>query len=175
LTKVGFLLIFSGKFRSSVIQKEKINKKLKVFTMNMNRVFFLKVEERDPQWHVIDAEGQVLGRLATQIAKILRGKDKAFFTPHTDSGDYVVVINAEKVVLTGNKMEAKTYDRYSGWIGGLHSETAKEILTKHPERLIEHAVKGMLPKNTLNSAVIKKLKVYAGTEHPHMAQAPKVS
>jgi large subunit ribosomal protein L13 len=141
--------------------------------MNMNRAFFLRKEDRDPEWHVIDADGQILGRLASEIAKRLRGKDKAYFTPHTDSGDYIIVINAEKVVLSGNKMENKTYDRYSGWIGGLKSATAKEILKKHPERLIEYAVKGMLPKNTLNRQVIKKLKVYAGNEHPHVAQVTK--
>ena len=117
--------------------------------MNMNRSFVLKKEDRKPQWRVIDAKGQVLGRLATQIADILRGKDKPFYTPHTDSGDYVVIINAEKIVLTGNKLEDKEYVRYSGWMGGQKITTAQEMLAKHPERIIEHAVKGMLPKNKL--------------------------
>jgi large subunit ribosomal protein L13 len=138
--------------------------------MNMNRSFVLKKEDRKPQWRVIDAKDQILGRLATQVADILRGKDKPYYTPHTDSGDYVVVINAEKVALSGNKLEDKEYVRYSGWMGGQKVATAQEILAKHPERIIEHAVKGMLPKNKLSDAIIKKLKVYAGEEHPHKAQ-----
>jgi large subunit ribosomal protein L13 len=141
-------------------------------SMNMNRAFFLPTEAREPQWKIIDAEGVVLGRLATQIADMLRGKDKAFFTPHTDCGDYVVVINAEKVVLTGNKWADKEYDSYSGYRGGLKTRTAGELLRTFPERLIEHAVKSMLPKNKLSSAVIKKLKVYAGPAHSHTAQQP---
>ncbi len=139
-------------------------------SLDMNKSFVLKNETRKPSWRVIDAQDQVLGRLATRIADILRGKDKPVYTPQTDSGDYVVVINAEKIKLTGNKLENKQYDRYSGWIGGYKVETAQEMLTKYPERLIEHAVKGMLPKNILNRQVIKKLKVYVGTEHPHKAQ-----
>lgn len=140
---------------------------------DMNRAFILKNEERAPQWHVVDAQGQVLGRLATALADMLRGKHKAFYTPHTDSGDYVVVINAEKVVLTGDKLEQKEYASYSGWIGGLKVLTAEQILEKHPERIIEHAVKGMLPKNKLSRQIIKKLKVYAGSEHPHKAHGVK--
>jgi len=135
--------------------------------MDMNRAFFLRKEDRQPKWRLIDAEGKVLGRLATEIADILRGKDKAGFTPHTDSGDYVVVINAEKIRLTGNKLKDKEYARYSGWMGGLKIATAGEILATHPTRIIEHAVKGMLPKNVLSRAILKKLKVYAGAEHPH--------
>ncbi len=138
--------------------------------MDMNRVFFAKKEGRVPKWRIIDAEGKVLGRLATEIADILRGKDKAEYTAHCDTGDYVVVINAEKIVLTGKKVEIKEYHSYSGWIGGLKILTAKQLLAKHPERIIEYAVKGMLPKNKLNRQVIKKLKVYAGKEHPHRGQ-----
>jgi len=138
--------------------------------MDMNRTFFLKKEDRAPKWRVIDAEGQVLGRLATKVADALRGKDRAIFTNHTDSGDYIVIVNAEKIKLTGNKLEDKEYVRYSGWIGGQKKVTAQEILDKHPERIIEFAVKGMLPKNKLSDQIIKKLKVYAGSEHPHKAQ-----
>lgn len=130
----------------------------------------MKKEARDPQWRLIDAEGKVLGRLATEIANIIRGKDKSEYTPHTDTGDYVVVINAEKVVLTGKKWQDKEYQRYSGWVGGLKITTAQEMRSKHPERVIELAVKGMLPDNKLSDAMIKKLKVYAGTHHPHTAQ-----
>lgn len=141
--------------------------------MSMNRAFFLKKEARKPQWRVIDAEGKVLGRLATQIADILRGKDRAYYTPHTDAGDYVVVINADKIVLTGNKWEDKTYERYSGWIGGLKVLTASQVHAKHPDRLVEQAVKRMLPKNTLSRYLMRKLMIYAGAEHPHTAQVSK--
>jgi len=138
--------------------------------MDMNKSFVLKKEARTPKWHVIDASGKVLGRLATQVADILRGKDKAEYTPHTDSGDYVVVINCEKIALTGNKWKDKKYVRFTGWRSGLKETSAEEVLQKHPERLIEMAVKGMLPKNKLNRRIIKKLKVYPGAEHPHKAQ-----
>lgn len=141
--------------------------------MDMNKAFFLKKEEQQPQWWLIDAEGQVLGRLATRIADVLRGRHKAAYTPHSDAGDYIVVINAEKIVLTGNKLEDKIYDRYTGWMGGYKVTTAKEMLQKFPERIIEHAVKGMLPKNKLSDQMLKKLKVYAGTNHPHVAQNPQ--
>jgi len=143
--------------------------------MSMNKHFVLKKEERAPQWRVFDAEGKILGRLATQIATVLRGKDKPYYTPHTDSGDYVVVINAEKVALSGNKMEDKEYIRFSGWMGGKKVATAKELLAKHPTQLVEKAVKGMLPKNKLNKEIFKKLKVYVGPEHPHKAQVAKAS
>lgn len=136
----------------------------------MNKAFYLHKEDRNPQWRVFDAEGMILGRLATQVANALRGKDKPFFTPHDDAGDYVVVINADKIKLTGNKWEGKIYDRYSGWMGGYSVTTAKELMAKHPTQLVEHAVKGMLRRNKLNKEVIKKLKVYAGPEHPHKAQ-----
>ena len=138
--------------------------------MDMNKSFVLKNENRSPQWRVIDAEGQILGRLATKIADALRGKDRATFTPHTDSGDYIVVINAEKIALTGDKMENKEYVRYTGWMGGQKIVTARELLEKHPTQLVEKAVKGMLPKNKLSRQIIKKLKVYVGSEHPHKAQ-----
>lgn len=138
--------------------------------MDMNKAFYLHKEDRNPQWRVFDAEGMILGRLATQVANALRGKDKPFFTPHDDAGDYVVVINADKIKLTGNKWEGKIYDRYSGWMGGYSVTTAKELMAKHPTQLVEHAVKGMLRRNKLNKEVIKKLKVYAGPEHPHKAQ-----
>ena len=124
-------------------------------------------------WFVIDAEDQILGRLATRIATALRGKHKPTFTPHVDTGDYVVVINAEKIKLTGNKLQAKEYYRYSGYVGGLKVKTAGQLLEQAPERIILQAVKGMLPKNRLSREVIKKLKVYAGAEHPHGGQQPQ--
>ncbi len=138
--------------------------------MDMNKSFVLRNEDRAPKWRVIDAEGKVLGRLSTQIAEILRGKDKPEFTRHTDSGDYVVVINCEKIVLTGNKWEDKTYARYSGWRSGLKETSAKDMLIKHPTDIIRLAVKRMLPKNRLSGQVISKLKIYVGPTHPHTAQ-----
>jgi large subunit ribosomal protein L13 len=141
--------------------------------MDMNRAFFLKKEARDPKWRVIDAEGKVLGRLATEVADALRGKDRPTFTAHTDGGDYVVIINAEKIKLTGKKMSDKEYVRYSGWIGGQKKITAENLMQKHPDKMIKFAVKGMLPKNKLADQIIKKLKVYTGSEHPHKAQVSK--
>lgn len=138
--------------------------------MDMNRTFFLRKEDRRPRWIVIDAKGKTLGRLATHIADTLRGKNNATFTPHTDGGDYVVVINAEKVHLTGNKLNDKIYARYTGWIGGLRETPAKNMLAKFPDRVISLAVKGMLPRNRLSRALMKKLKVYAGEQHRHAAQ-----
>ncbi len=138
--------------------------------MDMNRTFFLRKEDRTPAWRVIDANGAILGRLATEVADALRGKDKADYTPHTDGGDYVVIINAEKVALSGDKWECKEYARYTGWIGGYRVTKAKDMRAKDPARIIELAVRGMLPKNKLSRAIIKKLKVYAGSEHPHKAQ-----
>ncbi|MEO0571472.1 MAG: 50S ribosomal protein L13 [Bacteroidota bacterium] len=125
------------------------------------------------EWVLVDAEGQTLGRLASKVAKILRGKYKTNFTPHVDCGDNVIVINAEKIQLTGNKLENKTYLRYTGYPGGQRSTTANEMLGKHPERLIEKSVKGMLPKNKLGAELFRNLKVYAGTEHKQEAQKPK--
>ena len=138
--------------------------------MDFNKAFYQRKEDRDPQWILVDAKGKVLGRLATWIADTLRGKNKPIFAPHTDWGDYVVVINADKIVMTGNKMRDKIYDRYTGWMGGYKEATAREVMEKHPTRLVELAVKRMLPKNKLNDKIFKKLKVYAGSEHPHAAQ-----
>ncbi len=125
------------------------------------------------EWIVIDAENEVLGRLATRVANVLRGKHKPSFTPHVDCGDNVIVINAEKIRLTGQKMTDKVYVRHTGYPGGQRFATPKELLAKHPIRVIEKAVKGMLPKNRLGDAIYRNLFVYAGTEHPHQAQQPK--
>ena len=125
------------------------------------------------EWLLVDAEGQTLGRLASKVAKILRGKYKTNFTPHVDCGDNVIVINAEKIQLTGNKLEEKTYLRYTGYPGGQRATSANDLLTKHPERLIEKSVKGMLPKNRLGADLFRNLKVYAGAEHNHEAQKPR--
>jgi large subunit ribosomal protein L13 len=127
----------------------------------------------DRQWYVIDADGQRLGRLATEIATILRGKNKPTFTPNMDTGDFVIVVNAEKVVVTGRKASTKLYRRHSGRPGGMKTETFEKLQARIPERIIEQAVKGMLPKNTLGRQLFTKLKVYAGAEHPHQAQAPQ--
>jgi large subunit ribosomal protein L13 len=132
-------------------------------------------KEQDIQrdWYVIDAQGQTLGRLATRVATILRGKNKPLYTPHLDCGDYVVVVNAEKVHVTGQKMTQKKYYRHSGYPGGLREVTLRDQLQKFPNRVIEAAVRGMLPKNRLGRQMFKKLKVYAGPNHPHQAQQPK--
>ena len=124
------------------------------------------------QWYVVDAEGEILGRLAAKVAYVLRGKHKPEYTPHVDCGDNVIVINAEKVVLTGKKLTDKEYIRHSGYPGGQKVETPAEMLEKHPERIIEHAIKGMLPKNRLGSELFRNLKVYVGSEHKHEAQNP---
>jgi large subunit ribosomal protein L13 len=136
------------------------------------KTFLPKVNLDQRKWHVVDADGQVLGRLAVQVADILRGKHRPQFTHHMDTGDFVVVINAEKVKLTGNKETAKTFMSFSGWRGGERYRTVGELRAKHPERLITHAVKGMIPKNRLGSRLITKLKVYKGADHPHAAQCP---
>ena len=131
-------------------------------------------EEADRKWYVIDAEGQVLGRVATRVADVLRGKNKAMFTPNADTGDFVIVVNADKVKLTGKKMTDKVYYRHSGYMGGLKSTTpAIELAGKHPERIMEWAVRGMLPKTRLGDRLFTKLKVYAGPDHPHKAQCPQ--
>lgn len=140
----------------------------------MQRTLMTRNEDVQARWHVIDAEGAVLGRIATEIARVLRGKHLPTFTPHIDNGDYVVVINAEKVRVTGNKETDKKYYRYSGYPGGLREQSLHELRQKHPERLIELAVRGMLPKNRLGRQLYRKLRVYAGPEHPHMAQQPDV-
>jgi large subunit ribosomal protein L13 len=129
--------------------------------------------EIERNWFVVDAEGQVLGRLATRIARTLRGKNKPIFTPHVDVGDFVVVINAEKIKLTGRKLEQKKYYRHTGYIGGLKETSAGKMLQTKPEEVIRHAVRGMLPKNRLARVQLGKLKVYAGPEHPHEAQLPE--
>jgi large subunit ribosomal protein L13 len=125
------------------------------------------------EWHVVDATNQTLGRMASRIATILRGKNKPYYTPHFDCGDYVIVINSNRVILTGNKLEDKEYQTYSMYPGGQKKETAKELISRRPNLVIERAVKGMLPKNRLGRAMFKKLYVYEGAEHPHKAQTPK--
>lgn len=134
--------------------------------------FTAKPDEVRRDWYVVDATGKTLGRLSTEIARRLRGKHKPEFTPHVDTGDYIVVINAEKIHVTGNKRSDKMYHRFTGYIGNLKSVNLDKLLATHPERAIEHAVKGMLPKNRLGRAMFRKLKVYAGSEHPHGAQQP---
>ncbi len=137
------------------------------------KTYYAKPGEVEREWLLVDAEDVVLGRLATEVASILRGKNKPQFTPHVDVGDFVVVINAEKVKVTGNKFTDKEYYRHSGYPGGLKKETFQEAMAKHPERIIEHAVFGMLPKNKLGRKMCRKLKVYVGPEHPHVAQNPR--
>ncbi len=134
---------------------------------------FARKEDVDRKWYVVDAKDAVLGRLASKIATYIRGKNKAVFTPNADTGDFVIVVNAEKVRLTGKKWTDKVYYHHTNYIGGLKAQTAREILERTPERLIEHAVWGMLPKNRLGRAMIKKLKVYTGPDHPHRAQVPQ--
>lgn len=129
--------------------------------------------EQDRKWHLIDADGQTVGRLATQAAVILMGKNKTTYTPFIDVGDHVVIVNAEKVVFTGRKLEQKVYRRYTQYPGGLREVSAAKQLKTHPERILESAIKGMLPKNKLGRAMAKKLKVYAGPNHPHQAQQPE--
>lgn len=137
------------------------------------RTFTPKPEDIEKKWYVVDATDVVLGRLATQVATLLRGKHKPIFAPHVDTGDFVVVINAAKVALTGNKMEKKMAHRHSGYPGGLRSVNYEALLETRPERAVEKAIAGMLPKNKLGRAQLKKLKVYAGAEHPHAAQQPE--
>ena len=138
------------------------------------KTFSLKNSEVSRDWVVFDASGKILGRFATKIADKLRGKDKPTFTPHVDGGDFVVVINADKVKVTGNKAMQKKYYKHSLYPGGLKEKSYKEVLESTPERIIENAVKGMLPKNKLGKSIIKKLKVYSGSEHPHESQNPSV-
>ncbi|MBW1992749.1 MAG: 50S ribosomal protein L13 [Deltaproteobacteria bacterium] len=137
------------------------------------KTFMAKKEEASRQWYLVDAEGQVVGRLASRIASVLRGKHKPVFTPHADTGDFVVVVNADKVRFTGNKLDKKVYYRHSGYMGGLKSTSARQMLKKKPEEVLRHAVRGMLPKNSLGRRQLKKLKIYAGAEHPHAAQQPQ--
>jgi large subunit ribosomal protein L13 len=139
----------------------------------MMKTAHMRKKDVEKTWYLIDANGKVLGRLASEIAKILRGKNKAIFSPHVDTGDFVIVVNAEKVRLTGDKLQGKVYYHHSGYPGGLKAIPAEKLLAKKPEELLRRAVKGMLPKNKLGSKVFKKLKVYAGPKHPHEAQQPE--
>lgn len=141
--------------------------------MNTFTTYNLTTRTRQRNWYIVDARDQILGRLAARIATKLRGKDKPEFTPHVDSGDFVVVINADKIKTTGNKMDQKIYYRHSGYPGGLKQSSLRTMLQHKPERALYYAVKGMLPKNRLARAQMKKLKVYAGSEHPHQAQQPE--
>jgi len=137
------------------------------------KTYAVKAGEIERHWYVVDAQGKTLGRLATQVARILRGKHKPVFSPHLDTGDYVIIINADKILVTGKKLNAKRYYSYSGYLGGLKSVVLSEQLEKHPDRVLVHAIRGMLPKNRLGHAMLKKLKVYAGNKHPHAAQRPQ--
>jgi large subunit ribosomal protein L13 len=140
----------------------------------LKRTFSAKKSEVEEKWWLVDAEGKVLGRMASEIARILRGKNKPIFTPHVDTGDFVIVINADKVRFTGNKLKGKVYYRHSGYPGGLKSITAERLLEKKPTEVVRKAVKGMLPKNRIGRELLKKLKVYTGGEHPHQAQQPEI-
>lgn len=137
------------------------------------KTYHAKPGEVEREWLLIDATDMVLGRLASEVAQILKGKRKPTYTPHVDTGDFVIIVNAEKVRLTGSKASSKTYYRHSGYPGGLKEVSFERMLAKHPERVIERAVKGMLPKNSLGRAMFRKLKVYAGPDHPHHAQKPR--
>jgi large subunit ribosomal protein L13 len=139
----------------------------------MTKTYVPPIDSLEKKWYVVDAADQRLGRLATEIAKILRGKNKPIYTPNMDTGDFVVVINAEKVAVTGNKREDKLYRRHSGRPGGMKTETFAKLQSRIPERIIEQAVKGMLPKNALGRKLFTNLKVYAGSDHPHQAQSPE--
>lgn len=137
------------------------------------KTYMAKAEEVKRKWYVVDAEGKPLGRLASQVASILRGKNKPIYTPHTDTGDFVIVLNADKVVLTGKKLDQKIYRHYSGYAGGMKEVVYRQFLAAKPEKAVELAIKGMLPKNSLGRAMFRKLKVYKGTEHNHQAQMPE--
>ena len=137
------------------------------------KTFSARAETVRRDWFIVDATDKILGRLAAEVSRRLRGKHKPEFTPHVDTGDYIVVVHAEKIAVTGNKLEDKNYHRFTGYVGNLKTTSLKDLLATHPERAIEIGVKGMLPKNPLGRAMFKKLKVYRGTEHPHTAQQPK--
>ena len=139
----------------------------------MKTTFMAKAKDVDRKWYVVDAEGQTVGRLASEVAKVLRGKNKPTFTPYVDTGDYVIIVNADKVKFTGKKLVKKTYFRHSGYQGGTTITPAGRMLEKFPTRVLEHAIKGMLPHNRLGAQMFRKLSVYAGPEHPHMAQKPE--
>ncbi len=141
----------------------------------MMKTYSAKAADLQPTWYVIDAEGQVLGRVASQIAQILRGKHKPTFTPHLQSGDFVIVINADKIAVTGNRLDQKIYYRHSQYPGGMRTQTLRQVLAgKHPERALEHAVRGMVMHNRLGAQIMHRLKIYAGPSHPHEAQKPVV-
>ncbi len=140
--------------------------------MNTYKTQHLKKQEQDRNWYVVDASDKILGRLSSRIATKLRGKDKVDFTPHVDNGDFIIVINAEKIMVTGSKLEDKKYYRHSGYPGGIKETSLKKMMQTRPERVIYKAVKNMLPKNRLGRAQLKKLKIYSGPEHPHQAQKP---
>jgi large subunit ribosomal protein L13 len=140
----------------------------------MMKTFLPKIGDQDRKWYLVDANEQVLGRLATEIASVLMGKNKPTYTDFLDTGDFVVVVNAEKIKLTGRKLDDKMYYSHSGYPGGLKEVSAKRLLEKHPERVVQFAVRGMLPKNKLGSKMLKRLRVYAGGDHPHIAQRPAV-
>ena len=138
------------------------------------KTYMANPDKIERKWYVVDATDKTLGRLTSEIAKVLRGKNKPVYTPHIDTGDYVIVVNAEKIAVTGKKLDQKIYYNHSDYVGGMKETTLKEMLAKHPERVIEYAVKGMLPKGPLGRSMIKKLHVYAGPEHDHQAQKPEV-
>jgi len=140
----------------------------------MRSTFIAKPAEVERKWYVVDASGLTLGRLSTEIARILRGKHKPIYTPHVDTGDFVIVVNAEKIRVTGKKMDQKLYTRHSGYVGGLKQTTLRVMMEKKPEDVITHAIKGMLPKNALGRQMLRKLNVYSGPEHAHQAQKPEI-
>jgi large subunit ribosomal protein L13 len=146
---------------------------LRLKELTVNKTYATKPSDIKRDWYIVDAEGQTLGRLATRIAAVLKGKHKPIYTPSMDTGDYVIVVNAEKVIATGRKMDEKMYYRHTGYPGGLRTVTLREQLAKHPDRVLLAAVRGMLPHNRLGRAMFKKLKVYAGADHPHAAHKPK--
>ena len=137
------------------------------------KTFMANPAKVERKWYLVDAEGKTLGRLASEVAKVLRGKNKPIFTPHEDTGDFVIIINAEKIKVTGKKLDQKIYYRHSDYVGGLKEITLRDQLKKHPDRVLEHAIKGMLPKGPLGNKMYGKLHVYAGPEHPHAAQKPE--
>ena len=149
------------------------NKKVRIIGGKQMKSYIAKPQEVERKWYVVDAAGKPLGRVSSQVASILRGKNKPIFTPHIDTGDYVIVVNAEKIKVTGKKLDQKVYYRHSGYVGGIKETTLKEMLNKHPERVIEFAVKGMLPKGPLGRQMYTKLFVYAGPDHKHAAQKPE--
>ena len=139
----------------------------------MRKTYSAKAEEVERNWYVVDAEGRTLGRLATEVARILRGKHKPIYTPHVDTGDFVIIVNADKIRVTGKRLDQKMYYRHSGYMGGLKEISLRTMLDKHPERVLQLAVKGMMPKNPLGRKMYRKLKVYAAPDHPHAAQNPQ--